>query len=129
MPVLETAKRKQELQAQEGRRDQLVEALRDEDWIERLTHNADYKRYLARVEEAQKLNREHLADIVKYLSGPVKTRDERAEWTEKLLLVNAAIFATAEVTGWPAAQEKRLSDARKELPDLEKRIGELKEGI
>ena len=106
----------------------MVEALRDHDWIERLTNSADFRKYLARIEQAQALSVEHQAKIVRALSSPLKSADQRAELNEQLLVVSATIEATAEVTGWPAAQEKRLSDARKELPDLEREIVKLKEG-
>ncbi len=109
-----------------ARRDQLVSALRDEDWIERLTNNADFKKYLARIEEAQAISVEHQAKITRALSSTLKSRDQRAELNEQLLVVSATIEATAEVTGWPAAQEERLRVARKELPDLEAAIKKLK---
>lgn len=128
MPVRETDKRRQELQAQEARRDQLVEALRDADWIERLTNNADFKKYLARVEEAQVLSVEHQAKVIQMLSSTLKSRDQRAELNEQLIVITATIDATADVTGWPKAQEKRLEVARKELPDLEQNIKNLKGG-
>ncbi len=128
MPVRETDRRKQELQQQETRHAQLVEALRDEDWIERLTNNADFKKYLERIEQAQAITVEHQAKIVQALSGSLKSRDQRSELNEQLIVVTATIDATAEVTGWPAAQEKRLETARRELPDLEKNIKDLKGG-
>lgn len=126
MPVRETDKRSQELQQRVVRRDQLVEALRDQDWIERLTHHADFKKYLERIEQAQAVSVEHREKIVQALSSTLKSRDQRAELNEQLLVVSATIDATAEVTGWPVAQEKRLEIARKELPELESRIKELK---
>lgn len=110
-------------------------ALRDQDWIERLTNDADFKKYLERIAEAQKLSVTHRDKIVEALSSPLPRREERAgriveltraELNEQLLLVSATIDATAEVTGWPKAQERRLEDARKELPELKKRIKELK---
>ena len=112
-----------------ARRDQLVSALRDHDWIERLTNNKDFKKYLKRIEEAQQISVEHQGKIVKALSSTLKSRDQRAELNEQLIIVTATIEATAEVTGWPAAQEKRLEDARKELPDLESQIEKLQGGI
>lgn len=129
MPVRDQDKKSQELQRQVVRRDQLVSALRDEDWIERLTHNIDFKKYLERIAEAQALSVEHQARIVQALSGTIKSRDQRAELNEQLMVVSATIEATAEVTGWPTAQEKRLADARKELPDLERIIKKLRGGI
>ncbi len=107
----------------------MVKALRDQDWIERLTANPDFKKYLARVEEAQALSREHQAKIVLALVEPLKSRDQRAELNEQLIAVSSTINATAEVTGWPVAQENRLAGARKELPDIESAIKKLKEGM
>ncbi len=106
----------------------MVEALRDADWIERLTNNADFKKYLARVEEAQVLSVEHQAKVIQMLSSTLKSRDQRAELNEQLIVITATIDATADVTGWPKAQEKRLEVARKELPDLEQNIKNLKGG-
>lgn len=106
----------------------MAKALRDQDWIERLTSNADFKKYLERIEEAQAVSVEHQAKIVQALSGPLKSRDQRAELNEQLVVVSATIEATAEVTGWPEAQEKRLMAARKELPELEASVKTLKEG-
>ena len=128
MPVRETDKRQQELQQRVARHGQLVNALRDADWIERLTNNADFKKYLGRIQEAQAISVEHQAKIVQALSSPLKSTDQRAEMNEQLIVISATIEATAEVTGWPAAQEKRLADARKELPDLEASIEESKGG-
>lgn len=116
----------------------MVKALRDEDWIERLTSNSDFKKYLERIAEAQKISEEHKTEIVEYLSGALPLRREREgrivvlareELNEQLIVLSATIDATAEVTGWPAAQEKRLENARKELPDAEAAIKKLKEGI
>lgn len=116
-------------------RDQLVKALRDEDWIERLTNNDDFKRYLARIAEAQKLTAEQRAQIVEDLSSALPLRREangrvvvltREELNEQLLIVSTAHMTMGECVGWPVAQEKRLENARKELPDLERRIKELK---
>jgi predicted S18 family serine protease len=126
MPVRETDKRKQELQQREDRLAQLDKALRDEDWIERLANNDDFKKYLERVKEAQAISNEHRAKICMALSSTLKSRDQRAELNEQLIVVSATIEATDEVVGWPAAQEKRLADARKELPELKARIKELK---
>ena len=118
-----------------ARRDQLVKALRDQDWIERLTNNDDFKKYLGRIEEAQKLTAEQRAQIVEDLSGALPLRKEingrvvvltRDELNEQLVVVATAHTTMAECVGWPAAQEKRLEDARKELPDLEANIKKLK---
>lgn len=106
----------------------MVKALRDQDWIERLTSNTDFKKYLERIEEAQAVSVEHQAKIVQALSSTLKSRDQRAELNEQLLVVSATIEATAEVTGWPVAQEKRLAIARKELPGIEAAIKNLKGG-
>ena len=130
-------KRRQELQRLEDRRDQLDKALRDQDWIERLTNNDDFKAYLKRIGEAQKISQEHKAEIVDYLSSALPLRREREgrivvltreELNEQLIVLSATIQSTAEVTGWPEAQEKRLQTARKELPDIEREIKKLKEG-
>lgn len=126
MPVRGTDVRRQALQAAEARRDLLDRALRDQDWIERLTNNDDFKKYLARVQEAQAITIDQRDKIVARLSGVLETRDERAELNEKLMVVSATIEATHEVTNWPKMQEARLEDARKELPDLEAKIKELK---
>jgi hypothetical protein len=104
----------------------LDKALRDEDWIERLANNDDFKKYLERVKEAQAISNEHRAKICMALSSTLKSRDQRAGLNEQLIVVSATIEATDEVVGWPAAQEKRLADARKELPELKARIKELK---
>lgn len=116
----------------------MVEALRDHDWIERLTNNTDFKKYLERIGEAQKISQDHKAEIVEYLSSALPLRREkeggrvvvltREELNEQLLVLSATIEATAQVTGWPEAQEKRLEAARKELPDVEATIKKLKGG-
>lgn len=135
MPVRETDKRKQELQRQVDRRDLLVKALRDQDWIERLTNSDDFKKYLVRIGEAQKLTGEQRAQIVEDLSGALPLRKEvggrvavltREELNEQLVVISTALTTMTECVGWPAAQEKRLADARKELPEVESRIKDLK---
>ena len=137
MPVRETDKRNQELRRLEARRDQLVKALRDQDWVERLSENADFKKYLERVGEAQKVNVDHRAEVVEALSQPLPKMVERGqrlvqitrdELNEQLLLISATIDATAMVTNWPKDQEARLDNARKELPIIEEQIKDLKGG-
>ena len=127
MPVRVSDLRRQEESSLVARRDQLNNALRDHDWIERLTINDDFKRYLARVDEAQSLTIAERDKVVSQLSAPLQSHDQRNSLNEKLIVLTATIDATDAVTGWPKAQEKRLEDARKELPDLEAKIKELGE--
>ncbi len=127
MPIREADKRKLELKSLEEQRDYLVAALRDQDWIERLTNNDDFKKFLARVKEAQEKNAEHKSEIVFELEQPRKTRDERAVLNERLMITAATIEATDAIVGWPKEQERRLEEGRKRLPDLEKKIKELGE--
>ena len=125
MPVLETAKRQQALQAQEARRDQLVEALRDEDWVERLSGNTDFKKFCERIQVTQEETVKHQDDIIALLKKPLKSPDHRAELNEGLMVASAVISATNDILNWPSEQSKRLKEARKELPGLEKNIKNL----
>lgn len=125
MPVLETAKRQQALQVAEARRDQLVEALRDEDWVERLSQNDDFKKFVGRIKVTQEETVKHREDIVASLTKPLKSPDVRAEFNEGLMVASAVISATNDILNWPSEQTKRLKEARKELPGLEKNIKNL----
>ena len=110
-----------------ARRDQLDNALRDQDWIERLTANDDFKKFTAKINEAQKITLEHRDKIVSALSSSVKSGDQRAELNEQLLITQATIDATDALIQWPKMQEANLEEARKELPELEAQIKKLKE--
>ena len=125
MPVTEAEKRKQALQEQVGRRDQLVEALRDEDWVERLSENDDFKKFVSRIKVTQEATTEHRENIIAMLTKPLKSPDVRAELNEGLMVASAVISATNDILNWPSDQAKRLKEARKELPGLEKNIKSL----
>jgi hypothetical protein len=124
MPVTEAAKRKQQLQALEDRRDHLVKALRDEDWIDRLLDD-DFKRFIAKVGEAQVRNKESLKTTIEALSGRLNIA-ERAQANEELLITQAVISATDDIIHWPEVQSAKLKEARRELPGIEIEIKNLK---
>ena len=126
MPVREQDRRSQELQQQEARRAQLVEALRDQDWIERLAANEDFKKFFERIKATQSIALEHKEECQALLGKPITMPGRRAALNETLLVSAAMVQTTEDIIGWPAAQEQLLKDARKELPTLEANIKKLK---
>ncbi len=125
MPVREADKRKAALDENTARRDQLVEALRDEDWVERLSSNADFKKFVERIKVTQESTKKHRDKVIAMLTKPLKSPDVRAEMNESLIVASAVISATDDILNWPADQAKRLKEARRELPTLEKNIKSL----
>ena len=125
MPVREYDKRNVALKENEDRRDQLVEALRDEDWVERLSQNDDFKKFVGRIKVTQEETVKHREEIIATLTKPLKSPDVRAELNEGLMVASAVISATNDILNWPSEQAKRLKEARKELPGLEKNIKNL----
>lgn len=104
----------------------MVEALRDEDWIERLAANEDFKKFSGKIKATQEVALKHKKECEELLGKPIQGSGRRATLNETLLVSSAMVQTITDIIGWPAAQEQLLKDARKELPTLEANIKKLK---
>ena len=121
MPVLESEKRKLQLKADTDRRDQLVEALRETDWVEAFLENPQYKKFCVIVQNTRDSVAKDREGVIAQLSGPLAPA-VRSQLNEGLLVGTAAMQTIDGILGWANGLADKLKEARKELPDLENKI-------
>ena len=121
MPERAADKRKLEHQQQVDRRDQLVDALRENDWVEAFLENPHYKKFCVIVQNTRKSIEEDregvIAQLSKPLAGPV-----RSQLNEGLLVATTAMQTIDGILNWANGLAGKLNEARQELPGLEKKI-------
>ena len=121
MPERATDKIKLELQQRVDRRDQLVEALRDNDWVEAFLENPQYKKFCVIVHNTRESVAKDREGVIAALSKPI-SRDVRSQLNEGLLVATTTVTTIDGILGWANGLADKLKEARKELPDLEKKI-------
>ena len=121
MPVLESEKRKLQLKADTDRRDQLIEALRETDWVEAFLEDSHYKKFCVIVQNTRDSVAKDREGVIAQLSGPLAPA-VRSQLNEGLLVGTAAMQTIDGILGWANGLADKLKEARKELPDLEKKI-------
>ena len=103
------------------RRDQLVEALRDNDWVEAFLENPQYKKFCVIVHNTRESVAKDREGVIAALSKPI-SRDVRSQLNEGLLVATTTVTTIDGILGWANGLADKLKEARKELPDLEKKI-------
>jgi hypothetical protein len=91
--------------------------------VERLAANADFKKFMGRVEGTKSGVVEHRAKVVALLSKPLKSNDHRSELNDTLIITTATVSVIDDILNWPKSQSDRLKEARIELTGLEKKLG------
>ena len=71
MPVLESEKRKLQLKADTDRRDQLIEALRETDWVEAFLEDSHYKKFCVIVRNTRDAVAKDREGVIAQLSAPL----------------------------------------------------------
>ena len=121
MPVREADKRKQQLQAQVDRRDQLVEALRETDWVEAFLEDPRYKKFKVILENTRDTINKDRDGVIAALSKPTAP-EVRGQLNDGLLVSTTAKDTVEQILNWAEGLAEKLKEARKELPGLEKQI-------
>ena len=121
MPVLESEKRKLQLKADTDRRDQLIEALRETDWVEAFLEDSHYKKFCVIVRNTRDAVAKDREGVIAQLSAPLAP-DVRSQLNEGLLVATTSMQTIDGILGWANGLADKLKEARKELPDLEKKI-------
>ena len=121
MPVLESEKRKLQLKADTDRRDQLIEALRETDWVEAFLEDSHYKKFCVIVRNTRDAVTKNREGVIAQLSAPLAP-DVRSQLNEGLLVATTSMQTIDGILNWADGLADKLKEARKELPSLEKKI-------
>ena len=121
MPVLESEKRKLQLKADTDRRDQLIEALRETDWVEAFLEDSHYKKFCVIVQNTRDSVAKDREGVIAQLSGPLAPA-VRSQLNEGLLVATTSMQTIDGILTWADGLADKLKEARKEFPSLEKKI-------
>ena len=121
MPVLESEKRKLQLKADTDRRDQLIEALRETDWVEAFLEDSHYKKFCVIVRNTRDAVTKDREGVIAQLSAPLAPA-VRSQLNEGLLVATTSMQTIDGILSWADGLADKLKEARKELPSLEKKI-------